>query len=128
GQAGRDALPEALRPQFDLVTQAFAHAEAGRDEEARAALQGVGLQSPFLEWKVLLRGLLAYYQNDDARALENWQRLDPQRLPARLAAPLRYLIDPPYREALPPDAQAALRKKSDRLVGSGLVQPMRTLQ
>ncbi|MCI0460275.1 MAG: hypothetical protein L0Z62_25260 [Gemmataceae bacterium] len=128
GPAGRDTLPEALRPQLDMILQAFAHTEAGRDEEARAALQGVGLQSPFLEWKVFLRGLMAYYQNDDLRALENWQRLNAERLPARLAAPLRFLIDPPYRIAQPPAAQALLQQQADKLQGSGLVPALRSIQ
>src|SRR5262249_9529630 len=70
GKNGRKLLPESLHGQFDLVVQAFAQAEAGQDEAARQSLQGIGLQSPFLEWKLLLRGLLAYYQKDDARALE----------------------------------------------------------
>ncbi len=128
GQAGRNVLPEALRPQFDLVVQAFAHAEAGRDEETRTALQGIGLQSPFLEWKVLLRGLLVYYQNDDPRALENWQRLNPQRLPCRVAAPLRFGIDPAYRTAQPAAAQAALQAQADQHQGSGLVPMLRGVQ
>ena len=55
--------------------QAFAQVQAGQDEAARETLQPIGLRSPFLEWKVLLRGLIAYYQSDDVRALDNWQRL-----------------------------------------------------
>jgi tetratricopeptide (TPR) repeat protein len=128
GPVGRDALPEALRPQFDLTAQAFAQAEAGHDEQARAALQGIGLQSPFLEWKLLLRGLLAYYQHDDPRAIENWQRLNPQRLPARLAAPLRFQIDRAFRAAQPAETQNALKQQTDRLQGPGLVPTLRTLQ
>ncbi len=128
GAAGRNTLPEAHHPQFDLIVQAFAHTAAGRDEQAKAALQGVGLQSPFLEWKVFLRGLIAYHQNDDQRARENWQRLDPNRVPARLAAPLRYLIDPPFRTAQPPAAQALLQQQADRLQGSGLVPALRAIQ
>src|SRR5207249_2030483 len=96
GKPGRDTLPETLRPQFDVILQAFAQSAAGQDEEARTTLQGIGLQSPFLEWKLLLRGLLAYYEKDDARAVENWSRLNSERLPARLAAPLRFVIDEPY--------------------------------
>ncbi len=128
GPAGRGAVPEALRGQFDRIMQAFAQLEAGQDEQARAALQEIGLQSPFLEWKVLLRGLLAYYQNDDVRALENWQRLAPDRLPARLAAPLRFGIDPAYRVAQEPQAQAVLQKQWDRLQDDGLILNLRALQ
>jgi len=44
GKAGRQLLPEGLQEQFDLILRAFAQAEAGQDEEARATLQGIGLQ------------------------------------------------------------------------------------
>jgi len=128
GSAGRRLLPPELQAQWDLVLQAFTQAEAGQDEQARANLQGIGLASPFLEWKVLLRGLLAYYQNDDARALENWQRLDAQRLPARLAAPLRLGIDPAYRQAQSPEAQKRLQQQIDKMEGPGLVSSLRAIQ
>src|SRR5262245_42314589 len=89
-KVGRSLLPESLRPDFDRILTAFEQLEAGRDDAVRDALQLIGLRSPFLEWKLFLRGLQAYYQNDDARAIENWQRLRTERLPARLAAPLRF--------------------------------------
>lgn len=128
GPAGKHLLPAELHPQFDLVTRAFAHAEAGRDDDAREALQGVGLTSPFLEWKLLLRGLLAYYANDDARALENWQRLDPRRLPARVAAPLRLALDRDFRQAQPAPTRQALQRQADRLLGTGLVAKLQDIQ
>jgi tetratricopeptide (TPR) repeat protein len=126
--AGRALLPEALHGDFDRVLQAFQQTEAGQDEAARETLQGIGLRSPFLEWKLLLRGLQAFYGRDDARALENWQRLAPERLPVRLAAPFRFLIDPAFRAAQPPATQAVLQKQADRLQGSGVVQQLRQVQ
>jgi tetratricopeptide (TPR) repeat protein len=128
GPAGRSSLLEAHQPAFDLVLRAFAQVEAGQDDAVRETLQGIGLQSPFLEWKLLLRGLQAYYRNEDARAVENWQRLNPDRLPARLAAPLRFVIDPPYRQAQPPAVQAALHKQADRLQGPSAVSSLRAVQ
>lgn len=126
--AGRAELPPALRDDFDRILRAFAQVEAGQDEAARATLQTIGLRSPFLEWKVLLRGLQAYWTNDDERAIENWQRLSPDRLPARLAAPFRYRIDASFRSAQAPATQAALQKQFDRLQGSSLLPQLRTLQ
>jgi tetratricopeptide (TPR) repeat protein len=128
GKAGRDLLPESLRDPCDRIVQAFAQTEAGQDEQARTSLQEIGLQSPFLEWKLLLRGLMAYYQKDDARALENWQRLNPERLPARLAAPLRFGLDSAYRAAQPPQTQTALQKQADRLLDNTVVQSLRVIQ
>ncbi len=126
--AGRASLPESLQADFDRVLTAFAQTEAGKDDDARAALQGIGLRSPFLEWKVLLRGLQAYYTSDDARAVENWQRLAPDRLPARLAAPFRFQIDPEFRAAQPPETQAALQRQLDRMEGESLAPRLRQLR
>ncbi|HWG46971.1 MAG TPA: tetratricopeptide repeat protein [Gemmataceae bacterium] len=126
--AGHDALPPALQADFDRVILAFQQVESGQDEAARETLQGIGLRSPFLEWKLLLRGLQAYGQNDNMRALENWQRLNAERVPARLAAPLRCQIDVAFRTAQPPASQAVLQKQLDRLQGSPLLAQLRILQ
>ena len=117
-QRGRDLLPDTLRPDFQHILTAFLQLQAGDDEAMRVSLQPIGLRSPFLEWKLFLRGLQAYYQNDDPRALENWQRLEPERLPAHLAAPLRFSIDKDYQAAQPPKTQAILRKQADTLQSS----------
>ena len=79
-------LPPEHHAEFRAILQAFVSYEAGNDEAARAALQTIGLKSPFQDWKLLIRGLMAYAIGDDARAVENWQRLTTGRLPARLAA------------------------------------------
>src|SRR5262245_33534766 len=113
-KAGRSLLPESLRPDLDRVASAVAHLEAGRDDVARDALGSIGLRSPFLEWKLFLRGLQAYYHNDDARAIENWQRLKPERTPARLAAPLRFQIDRAFQVAQPPPTQHLLQRQLTR--------------
>lgn len=125
---GREVLPPALQADFDRIILAFAQVESGQDEAARETLQGIGLRSPFLEWKLLLRGLQAYWQNDDERAVENWQRLMPERLPARLAAPFRFRIDPPFCAAQSPATQAVLQKQIERLQGSTLLPQLRNLQ
>jgi tetratricopeptide (TPR) repeat protein len=125
---GRSTLPEEMRADFDKVMQTFTQLETGQDEAARETLQAISLRSPFAEWKLFLRGLQAYYTKDDARAIENWQRLNAERLPARLAAPLRALIDPAYRHAQPPASQSILQKQQDRLQDQGLSPFLRRIQ
>jgi tetratricopeptide (TPR) repeat protein len=125
---GRAAVPAEWQPDFDAVLEAFSLVEQGQDEAARAKLQTVGLRSPFLEWKLFLRGLIAFFQKDDTRALENWQRLKADRLPARLAAPYRLVIDESYRLAQAPPSQMALQKLADQLLGGGIVPQLRTVQ
>lgn len=128
GKAGRDALPPALQADCDRVVLAFQHAEAGRDDQAKAALDGVGLRSPFLEWKVFLRGMLAFYAGDDDRARDNWSRLAADRLPARLAAPFRASIDAAYRSAQSPQTQQALAQQFQSLQATPGVDPGRDLR
>ncbi len=126
--AHRAALPPALQADCERIIRAFTQVESGQDDAARETLQGIGLRSPFLEWKLLLRGLQAYWHNDDVRALENWQRLSPERVPARLAAPFRFAIDSAFRAAQPPATQNALQKQIDRVQGSALLPSLRTLR
>ncbi len=117
GATSKSNLPTDLHAAFELTLQAFSHYEANRDEEARTAMQGIGLQSPFLEWKLFLRGLLAYHANDDVRAIENWQRLDPARLPHRLASPMRAGIDAAFLQAQPDAVQRTLRAQLMQMQG-----------
>jgi hypothetical protein len=124
----RTALPAELHAGYDAVLAAFEKYEAGDDDGARAALQAVGLQSPFLEWKLLLRGLVAYSAGDDGRALENWQRLGADRLPARLAAPLRAALDPAFKRTQSAAAVAALDRQLDLLTSDGLLAGLRQLR
>jgi tetratricopeptide (TPR) repeat protein len=126
--AGKNLLPGEWHADFDRILLAFHQVEVGKDEDARATLQGIGLRSPFLEWKLLLRGLQAYYLGDDVRALENWQRLSTERLPIWLAAPFRSQIDRTYRAAQPAATQATLQHQLDRLNLSPLVQQLRNLR
>jgi tetratricopeptide (TPR) repeat protein len=127
GDAGK-SLPLELLPQLEATRKAFTLLQAGQDDAAREALQGIGLQSPFLEWKLLIRGLAAYYQRDDSRAIENWQRLDANRLPAKLAAPLRFEIDTAFKNAQSPETQSRLRKLAARLQGPNTVATLRAIQ
>ena len=95
------SLPEDWHPAFAAFLAALGHYEAKRDDPAREALGGIGLGSPLLDWKLWLRGLLAWVAGDDGRALENWSRLNPRRLPHRLAAPLRAKADPAWPADVP---------------------------
>jgi tetratricopeptide (TPR) repeat protein len=128
GDRGKGLLTPELQAGYDAVRTAFTHYEAGRDAEATGAIGTIGLRSPFAEWKLLLRGLTAYSAGDDARAVENWQRLDAGRLPARLAAPYRQAIDRVYRDAMSPAARAAVQAQADQLLGGGLIKSLRDIQ
>lgn len=127
GPAGRELLPPDLKPQFDLVRKAFDDYEKSHDDAARETMHGIGLSSPFLEWKLLLRGLIAWSANDSGRALENWSRLTPERLPARIAAPFRFLADKAYAANLPANRYSVVVRQADQLSGT-LTEGLRRLR
>ncbi len=87
-------LPTDLHAGYAAVVDGFDKYKLGHDGAARERLNDIGLSSPFLEWKLLLRGFLAHTANDDESAKANWGRLAADRLPAKLAAPFRARIDP----------------------------------
>jgi hypothetical protein len=120
----KPSLPAEYLVPAESIRQAFALLEERSYDAALAALQPIGLQSPFLEWKLLLRGLSAYYQGDDARAIENWQRLNVARFPAQLAAPFRYLIDADFKAAQSPAFQEQLQNLAERLQSDQLVEQL----
>lgn len=124
----KSALPDDQHAGFDAVLAAFDRYEKGKDDEARAALEAVGLRSPFLEWKVLLRGLMAYTASEDGRAVENFSRLAPSRLPFRLAAPLRAALDPAFRAAQSPEAAALLDARAQAFTTDAVVSGLRDVR
>jgi tetratricopeptide (TPR) repeat protein len=128
GKAGRGNLTPEHHAAFDAILAAFEAVEQGRDDDARQSLQSIPVSSPFLEWKLLIRGLSAYYGRDDARALDNWQRLSPERLPWRLAAPFRFAVDAVFREAQPPPTRERLQRLVDTSSGGDLLAALRSMQ
>ncbi len=121
------SLPADWQETYAVLQTALQHYDAKRDEAAREALNAIGLGSPFLEWKLWLRGLLAWGADDPARALENWARLNPTRLPHRLAAPLRAAADPAWC-ADQPALREQLSKQYQRLGTAGLAGELRHLR
>jgi tetratricopeptide (TPR) repeat protein len=118
------AVPADDHAALDAILTAFDCYEAGDDSAAREHLAAVGLGSPFLEWRLLARGLMAYSAGDDARAVETFTRLDPNRLPARLAAPVRATIDSTFRQT----ASDAIRRQADELTTDRLTTGLRQLR
>ncbi len=128
GQDGYSILPDELQSTHQAVIRAFTAFHDDNDDEARELLNQVGLASPFLDWKLLLRGLMAWHGGDDAKALENWQRLNMERLPAKLAAPLRASLDSVWLHQQKPEQQSKLRRRVDRLLSRPMVAELRSLQ
>lgn len=76
--------PAELLESVELVKQAIARIEAG-DEEPLAGLKEIPRSSPLADWRLFLRGFVSHAKNETEEAQSAWERLDPQRIPARMA-------------------------------------------
>ena len=132
--ADQAVLLNGAGPQFGGLTETAETVRAGLDaaENGKYAsaielVASIGRDSPFCDWKLLVRGLCAYYQQDDQRANANWTRLASNRPARRIADTLSLLMDV-RRYA---DAPRVLQTRVDQLARSietPLLRRLRVLQ
>ncbi len=88
-----DAVLETLTPQLQSQAQAvrlaLRHAGEARGEEALECVAEISRSSVFSDWRLLIRGLVAWVAEDWDAASEAWKRLDPERRPGRIASALQ---------------------------------------
>jgi tetratricopeptide (TPR) repeat protein len=102
---------EALR-----IRAALEAVERGEEAVALAHLREIPRQSPLADWKLFVRGLLAYYRRDEADMLANWDRLDENRAAAKIAAPLKCVAG--VARSQPDSRLAAKVNRLERQAGS----------
>lgn len=86
--AAAGTLPDDLARQATLVRESLELVSAGHDQAAVDRMGSISRQSPFAEWRLFVRGQVAFQAGDGAAAREAWSRLDPIRRPARIARTL----------------------------------------
>jgi len=84
--------PEIARDAA-AVREALDQLAAGQTEAALAGLAHIPRNSPLADWRLFVRGLAAYYRQDDEEMAACWDRLDPARVPAKIARNLRSLAE-----------------------------------
>jgi hypothetical protein len=84
-EAAFAALPLELAEQALAVREALQWACDSRGEEAVKCTAAIPRSSPYSEWRLLVRGLVSWLAGDANSASEAWQRLSPERRPARIA-------------------------------------------
>lgn len=119
GQLPPDIAAEAVlvRESLDLVAE-------GRSLAALDRLASVGRKSPYADWRLFLRGLVPFQQGNHAAARDAWNRLEPGRRPARIAAALSRAWEG-VAAAATGDRKAAAPKPSPSSVDAAAVALMR---
>jgi tetratricopeptide (TPR) repeat protein len=114
GESGLGSLPAEARAATQSVIRALVYLDQGDDTNAHETVTAIPSTSPAYDWKLLIQGLTAFYANAPT-ALELWQQLTPERVPAAIAAPLRAQLDPAFVASQPPQTQAELLAFGQRL-------------
>src|SRR5271157_5677814 len=89
-ERSQPSSPEVGR-EAALVRQALEALYAGDEATALGLVRDIARSSPVSEWKLLVRGLAAFYRGDHGETQANWNRLDPERAPQRIASQLQKL-------------------------------------
>lgn len=71
--------------QIREVLQAI---ERSQDDAAAERLAGIPRSSPFADWKLFCRGLIARYRESEEECRANWGRLEPGRAAIKIAGAL----------------------------------------
>ena len=80
-------------PDASLIRQAIEALYAEDEAAALGLVRDIARNSPLSDWKLLVRGLAAFYRGDQEETQANWNRLDPDRAPIRIARHLQNLHD-----------------------------------
>lgn len=83
-----ETLPPDLVDQVTAIRESLQLACDSRGQEALERVAGIARTSPLSQWRLFLRGLVAWIAEDPDTASEAWKRLDFQRRPGRMAVAL----------------------------------------
>ncbi len=89
-ERSQPSMPE-VGQEAALVRQALEALYAADEVKALGLVRDISRSSPLSEWKLLVRGLAAFYRGDHGETQANWNRLDPERAPQRIARQLQKL-------------------------------------
>jgi len=81
-------LPPDLQAESAVVREALDLTARGEPHAALDRLAVIGRKSPYADWRLFIRGLVAFQRGDLAAAREAWHRLEHGRRPIRIATVL----------------------------------------
>ncbi len=88
----KTASPE-VHGELIAVQQALADVSGEKYDDAWGKVKGIGAHSLFSRWKLFIKGLVAFYRNEDEKALEAFGRVPSDTLLHNVARTYSYLIN-----------------------------------
>ncbi|MEO6811352.1 MAG: hypothetical protein ABI353_19760 [Isosphaeraceae bacterium] len=121
------AISPELRQGALQVRAALDALEAGDQESALNVLRDIARGSPFSDWKLFVRGLAANYRHEAEETKGNWDRLDPQRVAAKIARGVQALNRSAPLDSAKPDGEPDLSALETVVFGEPILGTLRQL-
>ena len=118
-KARREELSSALQTEAGAVRESLELVYQGDFGPAMDRVKIIPRNSPLSDWRLFVRGLIAFYHGDVDTARQDWSRLDRARRPARIAStllcaetevPLDRAVHQPPSELVEPVRELYLRR------------------
>lgn len=87
----QSAVDGELKAGLAAIRSALKAVDENDAQRAIEALNPISRNSPFADWKLFIRGLIAYFDNNREVMLANWSRLNPDRAAVTIARQLQEL-------------------------------------
>ena len=117
-----------LNRQADVVRDALRDVEQGEDTGAVERLSEIPRRSPFAEWRLFVRGLIAHYADDLERVEANWSRLEPSRAACRIATNLQVFSGRLKAQDCSIDVATGQRRLLYAVTGSPVISQLETIR
>ena len=79
--------------ELTAIQQALADVSGEKYDDAWGKVKGIGAHSLFSRWKLFIKGLVAFYKNEDEKALEAFGRVPSGTLLHNVARTYSYLLN-----------------------------------
>ncbi|MGN6546982.1 MAG: hypothetical protein ACTHK7_18145, partial [Aureliella sp.] len=113
--AALKTLSPELADQASAVRDALQLACDSQGEEALKRTASIPRSSPYSQWRLFVRGLVSWLDDDAASAYESWERLDAERRPGRIATAMMNSLNPNLEQVkIAPAGTAATEAPSDK--------------
>ncbi len=83
----------AVHGELIAIQQALADVSGEKYDDAWGKVKGIGTHSLFSRWKLFIKGLVAFYKNEDEKALEAFGRVPSDTLLHNVARTYSYLLN-----------------------------------
>ena len=113
-----DNLPLEISDELRLIYETL-EAICNEDCEKSNLLRGISRKSIFKSWKLLIKGMFAFYAGEDHKSLESFRRLNGDSVPAKVAETYLALMDDDFNFPKDVNAKQSLQERICRITGSG---------